>query len=122
MDLLDVILGLIGVNKIAQAVHSKPAHLCILPLGDQDQDGNWLIRFSVGNFTERDIAIAPIVTATFKTGVGESDAAFVISGADATIPAMTRKVFSALASNRNLKPPSPYSLHQIHVTPLAMAE
>jgi hypothetical protein len=35
---------------------------------------------------------------------------------------MTKKSFSAVARDEKIKPAKPYSLHQIHVTPLAMAE
>lgn len=122
MNLLDAILASLDINDAIDAAHGVPASLRILPLGEQGHGSSWLIQFYVENLTKWDIAIEPTVTATFKTGAGESDAAFVISGSDTTVPAMTKKSFSALARNQSIKPTKPYSLYQIHVTPLAMVE
>jgi hypothetical protein len=113
-------LGLIA-NLLIFAMGAEPGKktlLRIVPLGEESDIRGWLINFSVENFTESDISIAPIVTATFKTGAGDNDIAFIISSPYTTIPANGKKTFSASAHNQNAKTISSYSLHQVHVTAL----
>jgi hypothetical protein len=118
MDFVDAMAGLLGLVNVNDHARGKKTLLRIAPLGEENNAVNWLINFSVENFTESDIPIAPIVTATFKTGTGDSDIAFIISGQDTTIPAKGKKSFSASARNQNARPAPPYSLHQVHVTTL----
>jgi hypothetical protein len=108
----NLLVFLVGVES------NKKILLRVEPLGEESETGNWLINFSVKNFTERDISIAPIVTATFKTGTRDSDIAFIISNPDTSIPANDKKIFLASARNQDTKPALPYSLHQIHVSVL----
>jgi hypothetical protein len=115
-DFLGLITNLLVF--LVSAESGKKTLLRVEPLGEESDAGNWLIQFSVKNFTEHDISIAPIVTATFKTGTRDSDIAFIISNPNTSIPANDKNIFLASARNQDTKPALPYSLHQIHVTVL----